>query len=206
MLERSAFSKHSQQTALCQIFHMNPASFLPLLLIHIVDHLKWKFLGKMFTHLVWASKSCNCFLQMLGDSGNLDWKEVLSGIPQGTWDALGYSPSSHVPVISGDILRSAILWNLWCARCRFIFVNEQINVYQACHSAWRDTIHAGMAIRNHYLSFYENCGERRKAQILLEFSLDWCTNNVFCSGDLFSPKWKLAPYLTGPPPLAGGLV
>jgi hypothetical protein len=65
----------------------------------------------------------------LGDFGNLDWKEVLSGIPQGTWDALGYSPSSHVLVISGDILRSAILWNLWCARCHFMFANEQINDY-----------------------------------------------------------------------------
>jgi hypothetical protein len=60
------------------------------------------------------------------------------------------------------------------------------NVYQTYHSAWRDTIHAGMARQNHYLSFYESCGE--KAQILLEFSLNWCKNNVFCSGDLFSPK------------------
>jgi hypothetical protein len=42
-------------TALCQICHMNPASFLPRSFVHIEDYLKQKLAGRTLAHIFLTS-------------------------------------------------------------------------------------------------------------------------------------------------------
>lgn len=116
----------------------------------------------------------------LGINVDLSWREIISSIPPGTHDEQGqYTQSSRPLNIAADILRSTTLWQIWYARNRLVFQNEASNTRKICSLAWRDTILAGMAQRNHTLTFYSQCSEERRHMICQGFKDTWCKNDTF---------------------------
>jgi len=73
-----------------------------------------------------------------------------SGILQ-TWQAKSQFD------MRGDILRSSILWRIWCFKNGYIFYHDRRDITSICQRAWRDTILAGIAHRNHSLAFFASC-------------------------------------------------
>jgi hypothetical protein len=133
----------------------------------------------------------------LGVPSSLSWRETLTSIPPGKWSFTGdYRQSSRPCNLAWDVFRSALLWQLWCARNRVVFQRDQTNVIGICHLAWKDTITAGMARRNSIMNFFDKCSEARHDTIALDFALTWCHNDIFCSGSLLCPKWRMLPCLT----------
>nr|PNR44139.1 hypothetical protein PHYPA_016523 [Physcomitrium patens] len=123
------------------------------------------------------------------------WRELLTYTSRHTRRHKGMSSQYEALLPTLDVLQVAILWHLWCARCRLVFSQERINAHLICHLAWGETIFARMADRNHILSSIDRCGETRKTKCITNFQYTWCYQDVFCSGVLFSTRWHLAPTL-----------
>jgi hypothetical protein len=79
----------------------------------------------------------------------MSWRELVSGIKPGNRSVNGYQPSQEAPQAAWDVFRVALLWRIWCARCRTVFAREPCPIPEVCQLAWKDTIHAGMARLRH---------------------------------------------------------
>jgi hypothetical protein len=102
------------------------------------------------------------------------WKELAFGIKPGS--SRNCTPHSQTtpPIAAWDVFRVALLWRIWCARCKVVFKADPYTVTQTCQLAWMDTIQAGMARIRHLTSTYLLYRENGRT-------------NVFCTGSFSSP-------------------
>jgi hypothetical protein len=87
--------------------------------------------------------------EALGLTRAMAWRELASGIKPGTRLHNGYQHHQEPPQAAWDVLRVALLWRIWCARCRTVFSREPCSIVEVCELAWKDTIYAGMARLRH---------------------------------------------------------
>lgn len=58
------------------------------------------------------------------------------------------------------MLKGAIIWHLWCARCGMITSSEEMNVFLISHKVWNDNIYIDMAHGSHIMSYAQFRGCR----------------------------------------------
>jgi hypothetical protein len=93
----------------------------------------------------------------------------MTGIQLGTANGSGYAPHDNPLVVVWDVFHVALLWRIWCARCRIFFKHEPFTVHQAYHLAWMDTVHAGMVRLRHLKSTYAQHSKKKQKSINQEF-------------------------------------
>jgi hypothetical protein len=93
----------------------------------------------------WAGNIRNAF----GLYEVASWRELAYGIKPGTLRENVYQPHLTPSIAAWDVFRVALLWRIWCARCKIVFKTEPYTIIQTCQLAWSDTIHAGMARLRH---------------------------------------------------------
>lgn len=100
------------------------------------------------------------------------------------------------PVLAWDVLRFAILWQICCARCPFIFSMSSACLKCATERGMTQFIEGwlGGALRSNPMRNVVKNG--LKDFSVQEFASFWCFKSVFCNTSLHSPTWKLAPTLT----------
>jgi hypothetical protein len=119
--------------------------------------------------------------EAFGLCADISWRELASGIRPGSCILIDQQRHFEAPLAAWDVFRVAVLWRIWCARCRTIFDHEPFNVTQVCELAWKDTIFAGMASIRQSKRDFTRKGVEKQSNIALEFALTWCRNEVFCS-------------------------
>jgi hypothetical protein len=67
--------------------------------------------------------------------------------------------------------------------------------------AWRDAVYIGMACHGQLINSKSTSSEERHLVRQDTFFQTWCKHPVFCKGDAWKPKWKLAPTLTASFPI-----
>jgi hypothetical protein len=132
----------------------------------------------------WAANFRSTFGLNLG----ISWRELISGIRPDVHCDMGYRPHNEAPLMAWDVFRVALLWCIWCARCKVIF--ETFIVTHVCQLAWLDTIHVGMARWRSFQSPTQVRTEANFRSIASEFIETWYKGQVFCSGSLSSPRWN----------------
>jgi hypothetical protein len=110
------------------------------------------------------------------------WRELALGIKPGNSRASADQQRMETPIAAWDVFRTALLWRIWCARCKIVFKTDPCTVIQTSHLAWSDTIHAGMARLRHLKSTYLLRNDNGKRSARQDFENTWCRSNVFCAG------------------------
>jgi hypothetical protein len=76
---------------------------------------------------------------------DISWRELASGIKPNPHTMPGQPLRLKALMAAWDVFHAALMWCIWCARCRTVFDHEPFNMAQVCQLAWKDTIFARMA-------------------------------------------------------------
>ena len=91
----------------------------------------WKFFGniRLNSNKLWHFVEKICFMHY----PRIRW---------GTHYIINHKKIGHI----WDVLRSALIWQIWCTRCRNTVVDKDTIVSQNFHMAQSNTIHASMTL------------------------------------------------------------
>lgn len=89
-----------------------------------------------------------------------------------------------------DILRSAILWNIWDQKCDKELNGNTLGLAKILFYSWQTTIHVGMAV---WEDIHKHKRSRDRTETLIRLFEDiWTRESIFARAG-HRPKWNLIP-------------
>ena len=128
-----------------------------------------------------------------------EWPEHLTGLMEGPADipkcrAVQWSAAADTIIDANtpwDLLRSNLLWSLWCQRCNFELGHKPFHAGAALFNAWRATILSGIEaladIYRHHRT-PKVCADKQ-----LIFQKIWTKDAIFAKMDADRMVWTFVP-------------
>lgn len=91
-----------------------------------------------------------------------------------------------------DILRTHLLWSIWCQRVAHAFSEEKIHLRAVLWHAWRNSIYCTMEAYKELFRHKQN--EEKQQELITCFKKIWTASNIFGRLHGSEIRWNLTPH------------